>query len=245
MKKNLDFLTSSVIAHRGMHNINKNILENSIEAFRLAIKNNFIIELDLHIIKDGSVVVFHDDNLKRLTGVDKKIKDLNYDELSRLKLINTEDYIPLFKDVLKVIDGKVPIIIELKSDSKSYLLEKEVLRLLENYKGIFAIQSFNPFSIYYIRKKSPNVIIGQLSSDFRNKKMLKLKKIILKNMLFNYLVKPDFISYDIRSLPSKRIKKLSRTKLILGWTVKNNKDYIKAKKYCDNFICENIKDYIR
>ena len=80
-KRDTEFLTQSFIAHRGLHNINENIPENTLKAFKNAIKNNYAIELDVHILKDGKVIVFHDKTLFRMTGVNKKIKDMNYDEI--------------------------------------------------------------------------------------------------------------------------------------------------------------------
>lgn len=238
--KDLDFLTKSIIAHRGFHNINNKIPENSIIAFEKAIKYNYTIELDVHILKDKQIVVFHDDNLKRMTGIDKEIKNTTYNEIKELKLQNTNSTIPLLKDVLTLVNGKVPIIIELKMDVKKHLLEKELIKILDNYQGLIAIKSFDPFIINYFRKTRPNIIRGQLSSDFKNKKISKIKKYILKNMYFNIITKPDFISYDIRSIPNKKITKLKEKMPILGWTVKTPSDLEKAKKYCNNFICENL-----
>lgn len=116
--KDLKFLTKNLIAHRGMHNKEKGIPENSMKAFDEAVINNYIIELDIHILKDDVIVVFHDDNLERMTGVSKNIKSVTYNEIKNLYLNNTIYKIPLLEDVLKKIDGRVPIIIELKIDNK-------------------------------------------------------------------------------------------------------------------------------
>lgn len=240
MKRNIDFLRQSLIAHRGYWDVNNNIPENSLQAFQKAIDNNYIIELDVHVLKDNKVIVFHDDNLKRMTNVDKNLKDMYYKDIKELKLNNTNEKIPLLEDVLELVNGKVPIIIELKYDVKCGILEKEVIKILKKYNGKYAIKSFNPFSINYFRKKFPDAIRGQLSSNFKDKKMNKIKRLFLTKMLYNYISKPDFISYDIGALPNKKIKKIRKNKLILGWTIKNEEDLKKAKLYCDNYICENI-----
>ena len=233
----ISFLKNNLIAHRGLHN---NIIpENSIPAFLEAIKNNYIIELDVHVLKDGNIVVFHDDNLKRLTGINKKIKDTFYDEIKDLKLNNTNNYIPLFEDVLKLINGRVPLLIELKYDNKVGLLEDRLIDVLKDYKGLYACQSFSPFSLIYLKKHS-NVPIGLLVSDFKNSKIFILKKFVLKNMLLNSFVKPDFISVNYNYLSNKRIQKYKNNKLILTWTIRNKKDINKYKDFCDNFIVENI-----
>ena len=130
MKSDLNFLLSNLIAHRGYHSLNKSVTENSFPAFMLAIEKGYIIELDLHILKDGNVVVFHDDNLNRMTGVDKNIKDTVYSDIKNLRLQNTNNYIPLFKDVLDLINGRVPIIVEFKYDVKVGLLEKAAMDIL-------------------------------------------------------------------------------------------------------------------
>lgn len=243
MKKKLDFLKQNLIAHRGMHNIKAGIPENSLKAFERAIENNYIIELDVHVLKDESVVVFHDDNLNRMTGINKNIKDVTYNEIKNLKLQDTNNYIPLLEDVLNIVNGKVPIIIELKYDVKYGVLENKTMEILRPYKGQYVIKSFNPFTVYWLKKNYPKVIRGQLASTFKDDRMNIIKKFFLKNMICNCFTKPDFISYDITGLPNKKIKKYRKNNLVLGWTIKNKSDLEKAKKYCDNFICENLENF--
>ena len=240
MKKDINFLKEYLIAHRGFHNISKGIPENSMVAFKEAIDNNYIIELDIHLLKDKNIVVFHDDNLERMTGLNKKINEFTYSQIANLNLKNTDEHIPLLKDVLQFVDGKVPIIIELKYDSKYGKLENQLIKLLSQYNGKYAVKSFNPLSIYWFKKHSPNTIRGQLSYDYNDYKKNPITKFILKNMLFNFITKPDFISYGIKSLPNKKIAKIRKNKIILGWTIKNKDDLIYAQKYCDNYICENF-----
>lgn len=243
MKKDLNFLKQNLIAHRGMHCIEKGIPENSIEAFKQAIKNNYIIELDIHILKDNSIVVFHDDNLNRMTGVNKELKNVTYKEIKDLKLLNTNNYIPLLSDVLKLINGKVPVIIEFKYDVKTGRLEEKAMEILKEYKGKYAVKSFNVLSVYWFKRNFPKVIRGQLVSKLEKDTNI-LRKLLWENMLFNLFTKPDFISYDINGLPNKTVEKYRKEKIILGWTIKNKEDMEKAKKYCDNYICENFEEII-
>lgn len=230
--RDIKFLEGNIISHRGVHD--KQIFENSIEAFEKAIEKNYIIELDLHCTKDGKVIVFHDDNLKRLTGQDKNIKEITFDEIKKFK------FIPEFSEVLKKVDGKVPILIELKTDNKVGILESKVIEILKKYKGEYAIQSFNPFSLVWLKKHQPNIIRGQLVSKFKNEKMNSIKKIILKNMFLNFITKPDFISYNVEDLEIREILKIKKKKTILGWTVRTKKEYEKLIKYYDNLICEDF-----
>lgn len=243
MKKDLDFLKKNLIAHRGMHSIEKGIPENSIEAFRQAIKCNYIIELDIHILKDNSIVVFHDDNLKRMTGVNRELKDVTYKDIKNLKLLNTNNYIPLLTDVLKLVNRKVPLIIEFKYDVKTGRLEEKAMEILKEYKGKYAVKSFNVLSVYWFKRNFPNVIRGQLSSRLE-KNVNIVRRLLWENMLFNFFSKPDFISYDIKGLPNKMVERYRKEKIVLGWTIKNKEDMEKAKKYCDNFICENFEEII-
>ena len=240
--KNKEFLTNYLIAHRGYHDLKKKIPENSILAFKRAIRYGYAIELDVHMLKDGKLVVFHDDSLKRVCGVSKLINDCTYDEIKDLKLFNTNCNIPLFSDVLKIVDGKVPILIELKYYPKYGYLERKLLKELDKYCGDYAIESFYPKSIYWLKQNRPDVVRGLLSSDFKSNGST-LRQIIGKTLIFDIILKVDFISFDIRALPNFFVDKKKRKKTVLGWTVRNKKDYDKAIKYCDNLICENMKEY--
>ena len=249
MQNNTEFLKDNLIAHRGMHNSKLDIPENTIVAFKKAIDNKYIIELDVHILKDKTVVVFHDNNLERMTGVNKNINNCIYDEIKDLKLQYTNNYIPLFEEVLELVDGKVPLIIELKYenyfDKKVGELEDKTIELLKNYKGKYAIKSFNPFSIYYLKKNYPNVVRGQLASSFKYDNLGIMKKYILKKMLLNYFSKPDFISYDFNCLPNKRVTNFRKDKLVMAWTIRNKNELEYARKYCDNCICENFEELFK
>lgn len=237
--RDFSFLEKSLIAHRGFFDNQNGIPENSISAFKKAIENNYIIELDVHLLKDGKIVVFHDDNLKRMTGIDKPIKDCTYEKIKKLRLLETNEKIPLFQDVLKLVDGKVAILIELKYDEKVGKLEKELTKILKNYNGKFAVQSFNPMSVNWFRKNAPEIIRGQLASEFENSKMSSSRKFLMSNMFFNIITKPDFIAYDVKSI-DKIFCKLNKNMKIIGWTVKDKRTYAKYVEICDNLICENF-----
>lgn len=237
---NLRFLTNSLIAHRGLHDIEKGIPENSIEAFKQALEKGYMIELDVHITKDRQVIVFHDDNLLRMCGIDRKIKYMTYEEIKQYKLQNTESYIQTIEEVLKLINGEVPILIELKYDNKVGILEKELIKILDKYDGKYAIQSFNPFSVLWFKLHRRNIIRGQLVSKYTNTKMNMVKKFFLSHMLLNFLTKPHFISYDVHNTEIKEVEKMRRKRIVLGWTVKTTNDYDKYFKYYDNLICEKF-----
>lgn len=236
----IDFLLHSPIAHRGLHS--DKVPENSLTAFQKAVEGRFPIELDVHMIKTGEVVAFHDDNLKRMCGIDKEIAKCTFTEIREMYLKHTRERVPLLSEVLPVINGKVPLLIELKYDQPAGKLEAAVVEVLKNYKGKYALQSFSPLALRWLKKHAPEIPRGQLSSDFKNcKDVSPIMKPALKNLWFSPINKPDFISYDIRALPNKNVEK-ARTQgtPVLGWTVSKIAQSQEALKHCDNIICEEI-----
>ena len=218
----------NLIAHRGIHN--EAIPENSMKAFSLALKKNIPIEFDVHILKDKNIVVFHDDNLKRMTNKDKFIKECTYEEIKDLKLKNTNEKIPLLKDVLKLVDGKVLLDIELKMDVTDHSLEDGLIEILKDYNGEVILKSFDYRKVKYL-KKHTNYKIGLLI-----KRMSGFKDFIIRNINFNILIKPDFLACNKNMLDCKSVKTFKKD--IYIWTIKN-KDELKIYKY-DYYISENI-----
>lgn len=218
----------NIIAHRGIHN--EAIPENSMKAFSLALKKNIPIEFDVHILKDKNIVVFHDDNLKRMTNKDKFIKECTYEEIKDLKLKNTDEKIPLLKDVLKLVDGKVLLDIELKMDVTDHSLEDGLIEILKDYNGEVILKSFDYRKVKYL-KKHTNYKIGLLI-----KRMSGFKDFIIRNINFNILIKPDFLACNKNMLDCKSVKTFKKD--IYIWTIKN-KDELKIYK-SDYYISENI-----
>ena len=209
----------NIIAHRGIHN--EAIPENSMKAFSLALKKNIPIEFDVHILKDKNIVVFHDDNLKRMTNKDKFIKECTYEEIKDLKLKNTNEKIPLLKDVLKLVDGKVLLDIELKMDVTDHSLEDGLIEILKDYNGEVILKSFDYRKVKYL-KKHTNYKIGLLI-----KRMSGFKDFIIRNINFNILIKPDFLACNKNMLDCKSVKTFKKD--IYIWTIKN-KDELKIYK---------------
>lgn len=237
--KDLEFLSRSLIAHRGYYNNKKGIPENSVLAFKKAIDNNYLIELDVRLTKDQKLVVFHDDNLKRVCGVNKRVKDLTYRELLKYNLFNTTLKVPLFSDVIKLVNGRVPILIETKYHNRYGVLEKILINELSNYKGLYAIQSFYPMALLWLKRNTKDIPIGLLSSNFKND-LNRLKSIIGKTLILDLFFKTDFISYDVKGLPNNYLSYKRYKKKIVIWTIKNKKDYDLARQYTDSLICENF-----
>ena len=230
------FVKDKIIAHRGIYD-NKIVFENTLEAFKLAIKKDYIIELDVHLTKDKKIIVFHDTNIKRITGINKTIENSTYQELNNQNTI----HIPTLKEVLDLVSGKVPLLIEIKSNNKVGELETKIMNILKKYNGKYAIQSFDPKVLYWFKTNYPNIIRGQLASKFRKTKLTPIKKIILSNMLLNIITKPQFISYKYNELSITKIKKYKKKKItVIGWTITNLVEFNHYKKYYDNLICEKF-----
>lgn len=203
------------ISHRGLHN-NIDIPENSMKAFKKSIDNNIPIELDVHMLKDNNIVVFHDNNIKRMTGINKELKDLTYDELKRYKLLNTNEHIPLLKDILSLVDGKVLLNIEVKYNDNYEKACKELSKMLDNYNGDFIVQSFSPKVIHWFKKNRPNYTRGLLLSS-------KQKGKYLYNAIIFKILKPHFLSISKKLSDQKIMKHLNKYNIpILFWTIKKD-----------------------
>lgn len=236
------WLVETPIAHRGLHN--KECPENSLPAFQNAIDAGYPIEIDVQIIADGTVVVFHDESLSRLTDNDGYIKFLNKSDLEILRLKDSKEKIPTFEEVLKFVNGRTPILIEIKNSNKVGELEKKVIESLKNYNGEYAIQSFNPYVLEYFYKHAPTILRGQLAGYFKKEKLSFFKKYALKRMLLNKKIShPDFISYEAKKIPNRFIRKYKKLPL-LAWTVRSQTEYLKVVKYCDNVIFEDFEPKI-
>lgn len=230
------WLFSRPIAHRGLHGIDAP--ENSLAAFGKAIEAGFPIEIDVRPIDDGTVVVFHDDKLTRMTDLDGYVCNMTKSDLEKVRLRNSDERIPTFKEVLEFVDGRTPLLIEIKNDSTVGQLERDTLELLSSYKGEYAVQSFNPYSMELFKKNAPQIPRGQLSCFFDKKDLGFFKRFVLKRLKMNKVSSPDFISYNHANLPNKYVTK---TKLpTLAWTVRSNAEMEKCLPYCDNIIFENF-----
>lgn len=206
MAKKIDF--GEFIAHRGFHS--KDFPENSLPAFELAAKKNLPCEIDVRLTKDCKIVAFHDSNLMRMCGIDAQLSDFTYKQLSAFRLNGTQYGIPLLSQVLKIIDGKVPLLIEIKGEGSFGALEKRLAVLLDKYKGSFAVESFNPFSLLYFRINRPNVPRGQLISAYKDKEKgadaeYIARKICCKPFVWKLISKPDFVAADLRSISLEQL----------------------------------------
>ena len=236
MRLSNDFwLLNKPIAHRGLWG--KDLIENSLSAYKNAVDNGYPIEIDLYSSADGVLFSFHDALLKRMTGSDGLIYEKTAKQLKSLHLLDSNEEIPTFDEVLSLINGKVPLLIELKDQPDKTYVDKVVERL-KTYNGEFAIQSFNPLYIKRVKKLAPEFIRGILATKTHSKHLPFIKRQIVKNMLLNFIIKPDFISYSFEDLPLRK-SKLKKTPLI-SWTITSQVDYEKVKPFVKNIIFEHF-----
>ena len=231
---------NKMFAHRGFYD--EDHPENTISAFEQAIEKGYGIELDIQPIADGTPVVFHDSKMSRLTGKDKYIQNLSKEEFESTYLLDSDQKIPTLEQVLKLVDGRVPLLIELKSQDKIGELEPKVFELLKDYQGEFAIQSFNPYQLEWFLQNAPKIWRGQLASFFKGEKLGSLKKFVLKRLGMQKITKHNFVNYDIKNLPNRFTRKLKVP--LLSWTIKSQTEFVKAIKVSDNVVFENCEPKI-
>ena len=233
------WLLNTPVAHRGLHSPDDGIPENSMMAYAAAIEKGYPIEMDIQLTKDNALVCFHDDNLKRMTGVDSLVWDKTLEEVESLSLAGTDEKIPLFDDFLKFVNGRTPVVIELKSQRTKGVIVDEAIKRLDNYKGDFVVQSFDPFIMREFRKKRPQFIRGQLVDKSRHKNLPWIADKLLGMAFFNFTVKPDFMNMNVKYLPVNG--RMIKNRRLICWTIRSEEDRIKAEKYADNYIFEVIR----
>lgn len=236
------WLKTIPIAHRGLHTNDSRVPENSLKAFAKAVENGYAIELDVQLTADGKVIVFHDYNLRRMTGLARDTADLTAGQIHPLRLLNSNHGIPLFKEVLSLVRGQVPLLIEVKNEGAVGKLEAALVEDLRGYEGEFAVQAFNPFVLRYLRKHAPGFVRGQLAGSFQGETLAFWKKFLLRHLLLNQISHPHFVAYETGKLPPWLARRMKQKGLyLLTWTVDKLEDFYEAAKVFDNIIFEGFR----
>ena len=225
-------------AHRGLYDNHHGVPENSLPAFRAAVEKGYGVELDVQLSADGQVVVFHDDTLDRICGVHGKVIDYPLSDLQQMKLLDTEETLPLFTDVLAVLrQGAGPLIVELKTGPRNTELCEKTRELLRGYPGVFCIESFDPRIVLWFRKNAPEIFRGQLSQPREDygTSLPALYSRLLADCRFSFLNRPDFIAYKIGTRPARVLRKRGKGVLLVGWT---SHDAVADSKDNDSVIFE-------
>lgn len=230
-------------AHRGLHDNHSSAPENSMAAFRKAVEGGYGIELDIQLSKDKVPVVFHDFTLKRVCGVEGKVSDYTYDELTQFRLCGSDEKIPRFEEVLGLVDGKVPLIVEFKIEFTDTSLCPIADGLLREYSGLYCMESFNPLGVLWYRRHHREVMRGQLADAFhREKEYSGLLYFLLEHLLLNFLTKPDFIAYNHRhaDMLSRRLCHGLYHNTAAAWTIRSKEELAEARKHFDIFIFDSF-----
>lgn len=230
-------------AHRGLYDNSGEAPENSMEAFRRAVDAGYGFELDVQMTKDGIPVIFHDSTLERMCGVKKELGDCTYEELQQFTLADSRERIPKLEDMLRMVDGKVPLIVEIKSEKKDVSFCAVIDRMLRDYRGEYCIESFNPLVLIWYRRNHNSVVRGQLASNFRvdgNHK--NLIYFFMTHLLLNFFTGPDFIAYNhqFKEEPGRRICRTLYGHPAVAWTIRSKEELEQMSKEFDVFIFENF-----
>ena len=235
------WITARPIAHRGLFDAARGIPENSLAAMRAAIDAGYAMELDLQQIS-GGIAVFHDFDLARMTGRNGDLRQMTPAALKRFHLSGTGETIPLLEEVLALVRGRVPLMLEIKNKGRAGAVENLILAKLAGYRGEVALVSFNPFSLGWFRRYAPHFLRGQTSCRFADSDLPGWRRMLQRNFLLNAVSRPDFLLYDLAALPywAASMRRRLGAKLV-AYTVRNDADAEKARKLADNFIFENIR----
>lgn len=227
-------------AHRGLYDADQSVPENSLEAFRRAAEAGYGIELDLQLSADGQVVVFHDDTLQRVCGVDKRVDACRFEELREMRLFASSQQIPLFTELLKTVAARVPLIVELKAGGDWRSLCEKAYALLDAYDGLYCVESFHPSLVRWFCVHAPKVLRGQLSEAYRysRRHVGGLAAFVMSRLLTNIWTRPHFIAYRIgpKCLSARLSEALGAIKV--SWTNREKNEHARLAAKNDMVIFE-------
>ena len=240
----VDWLTSAPVSHRGLHDLKAGVPENSLAAFEASCRAGLPIELDIRILGDGTVVVFHDKDLKRIANDPRRVSNLGKTDLAKISLLGTAERLPTLAETLDLVAGRVPLLIEIKNEHHhAGALEQKLYQQIKNYHGDFAVISFNPISLAWFARRHPQILRGQTSSHLPVLRLDYLAPVHagLKHLAFNSLSQPHFIIYNHRGLTMRAPRRARRLGMqVLAYTIRSEAERVEALKYCDNIIFEGF-----
>jgi glycerophosphoryl diester phosphodiesterase len=213
-------------AHRGLHDIKRGLVENTLPAFAAARDAGFGMELDIRFSKDMQVVVFHDDDLLRLAGDARRVRQLTLEELKVIPLAGIDSArIPTLREVLDMVDGKTPLLIELKSGPDNARLCQALMDMLADYRGEYIVESFNPLIVAWFRFHAPQVVRGQLVGPLRiyRPTVNGIAAFFMAGLMANFVSRPDFVAYDANALRffSPHLQRFLFRTPMAAWTVRD------------------------
>lgn len=238
-----DWLVARPIAHRGLHAKSKGIIENTAGAFEAAIKGDYAIECDVQLTADGEAIVFHDDDLDRLTEAKGPVKALTTQALQKVKLQATSDRMQTLAELLEQVDGRATLVIELKSlwDGND-ALAKRALEVLESYDGPYCLMSFDPDVVSCLRALSPQTmrgIVADRTTDPYYNTLPVAKRYAMRTFAHLAETQPHFVSYYWRELPFEPVTEIRNAgHPVITWTLRSKEEASQALRYCDQITFE-------
>lgn len=230
----MEWLSTRPIAHRGLHA--EGVPENTLGAARAAIDAGYPIECDVRLTADGVAVVHHDATLQRLTGRDRRVSEMSWSSVRSLSVLDTDEAIPRLVDLLDLVDGEVPLLVELKPDGRPGRLEAVVAEILDDYEGAFAVQSFSPLTVRWFRMHRPSWPRGQLLWEAEPHEWTAFGD----RFPVTWTSQPDFVAVDQSALPSDSISCRRGQLPVLAWTIRSDAERERVSPHVDNVIFENI-----
>jgi glycerophosphoryl diester phosphodiesterase len=245
MTRALDFLTARPIAHRGLHDAARGIVENTGSAFAAAMAHGYAIECDLQITRDGEAVVFHDESLERLTTAQGLVKDMTAAEMGQLTLCGSTDRVQTLQALLRQVNGKVPLVIELKSHwDGDERLAARALAALEDYSGPYCLMSFDPDVVAALRRLSPATprgIVAERAFDPYYSWLPLDRQQELRSMSHLARTRPDFVSFYFEELPFAPVTALRTAGMpVITWTIRSPSEAREALRHCDQITFEGF-----
>lgn len=228
------------IAHRGLHG--EGVPENSLAAVEAAIEAGYAAEIDVRLSADEVPIVFHDESVDRLTEATGSTDERTWEQLSGLTLADTTSRVPRLETVLDRVDGRTPLLVELKNWGAPGTLERRVAGAVETYDGPVAVQSFNPRSLAWFQRHAPSIPRGQVSGPLEGIPLAWYKRALVQRLLVNAVSRPDFVAYQHDALPYWPVR-LARAsgRPILGWTLTSPAEHEAALPHVDNVIFEGYR----
>jgi len=236
------FLFGQNYSHRGLHDRSKNIPENTLAAFAASLEAGYGFEFDLHISADGVPVVMHDADLSRMTGENACIRDLTLTQLRTLRVGGTEERIPTLEEVLALVNGQKPLVIEIKTCPDPERACSIIWEQLQNYQGEFCVESFDPRIVRWFYLHAPHIARGQLSQNyFKNDSMGFFKNLLCTELLTNVYTRPHFIAYHHPDFARMGLHMARRGGAsMVAWTIRSEAEYFAAEGFFDCLIFENF-----
>lgn len=238
------WLTTQPVAHRGLHDAKAP--ENSLLAFEAALRAGYPIELDVHVLPRGEVIVFHDEDLSRAAGIDQSVYRADPRTLREARLFGSDQHIPSFAELLSLVAGRVPLLVEIKARHQVRGVAPAVLELLRDYRGEVAVQSFNPYVIGWFQEHAPQLPRGQLAGPLEHDALTTFERLASRTLLSAVVSRPHFINYDLHALPDPWVDIVRKTFQLplLCWTVRTEAQQRQAEALGINYVFDHVRPTI-